>query len=175
MPTSHPKIISPVATKIMELQPLSVLDIGIGFGKWGALTREYTDVWSWRFYKDGWIVRIEGIEVHERYRAPNWDNYDKVHIGHSNSVLPKLAIYDLIIMMEMLEHLEKPQALELLNEIFMHTKQLIVSYSNIPQKDVGDNPYEDHVSTWTNGELEKFGKIEVLHQDDVSAVLLIKR
>jgi len=51
---------------------------------------------------------------------------------------------------------------------------MIVSYSNIPQKNVRDNPYEDHVSTWRNDELEQFGRVEVLNQDDVSAVLFIR-
>ena len=174
MPTSHPKIISPIAQKILDLKPMSVLDIGIGFGKWGALSREYTDVWAWRFYQNEWIVNIEGIEIHERYRAPNWGNYNKVHIGHSNDVLPKLGNYELVIAMEMLEHLHKPEALVFLGEVFKHTKQMIVSYSNIPQKNVRDNPYEDHVSTWRNDELEQFGRVEVLNQDDVSAVLFIR-
>jgi len=175
MPTSHPKIISAVASKVLDLSPKSVLDIGVGFGKWGALAREYTDVWAWRFYRNEWVVRIEGIEIHEKYRAPNWGNYDHIYIGHSNEILPTLNQFELIIMMEMLEHLLKPQALELLTEIFRHTDKLIVSYSNIPQKDVRDNPFEDHVSTWTNEELQDFGKIEVLNQDEVSAVLLITK
>lgn len=173
MPTSHPKIISPIAEKILQLQPKSILDIGIGFGKWGSLAREYTDIWSWRFYKNEWIVKIDGIEIHEKYKAPNWGNYNNIYIGHSNSVLPKLGTYEVIIMMEMLEHLQKPDALGLLTEIFKHTKKLIVSYSNTPQKNVRDNPFEDHVSTWENAELERFGKVEVLNQDEVSAVLLI--
>jgi hypothetical protein len=75
----------------------------------------------------------------------------------------------------MLEHLEKNAALALMSEAMRHTKQLIVSYSNIPQKNVRDNPFEDHISTWRNSELEQFGSVRVLQQDDVSAVLYITK
>jgi hypothetical protein len=33
---------------IVERRPSSVLDAGIGFGLWGALLRQYLDVWSGR-------------------------------------------------------------------------------------------------------------------------------
>lgn len=161
--------------KILDLKSTSILDIGIGFGKWGALSREYTDVWAWRFYREEWTTKIDGIEIHERYKAPNWGNYNKIYIGHSNVVLPTLGQYELIIMMEMLEHLSKQDALALLDEAFKHTNQLIVSYSNTPQKNVRDNPFEDHISTWTNDELKRFGKIEILNEDEVSAVLFIQK
>lgn len=45
MPTSTWKNISTFIEIIRSVQPRSFLDIGIGFGRWGLLVREYTDVW----------------------------------------------------------------------------------------------------------------------------------
>jgi len=174
MPTSHPALISPVATKILEVQPKRVLDIGVGFGKWGTLTREYTDVWSWRFYQPEWKTVIEGIEVHEKYRSPCWANYDHIHIGLAQDVLPNLGQYDMVTFLEVLEHLYKDEANQLLEEIFKHTKTAIISYSNCPQKGVRDNPFEDHVSTWTPEELGRFGNTALIHSCDVTKVFFIQ-
>ena len=49
MPTSHHTYISDVITWVRKLQPKTVLDVGVGFGKWGHLFREYLDVMHGRF------------------------------------------------------------------------------------------------------------------------------
>ena len=90
MPTSNPKIISPILDYISKNTPASVLDIGIGFGKWGALIREYTDVIHYRFYQEEWQVLIHGIEIHDRYRNPNWQHYQLVYIGDACDMVGKL-------------------------------------------------------------------------------------
>lgn len=148
MPTSTPKNITPIAEKILELKPMSALDIGVGFGKWGAIIREYADIWWWRFYMNEWKVWIEGIEVHERYKSPNWNMYNHVNIGLAQEILPKLGKFDVVTFIDVIEHIEKEAALELLKEIMNHTNNLIVSYSNLDQKDVRDNKHEDHISKW---------------------------
>jgi len=173
MPTSHPSIISPVAQKILELKPKTVLDIGVGFGKWGALAREYTDIWAWRFYRNEWRTQIDGIEVHKEYKSPNWDNYNRICIGLAETILPTLETYDLIIFLEVLEHIDKATALEFLKEVFKHTKIALISYTNSPQSNVRDNDYEEHVSTWEQYELEQFGTVELLHKFDETYVYLV--
>lgn len=177
MPTSHPKIISPVCTKILDTKPERVLDIGIGYGKWGTLTREYTDIWWWRFYKEEWKVTIDGIEVFERYRSHNWNAYNNIHIGKAEDILSLMPAdhYDLITMMECLEHIEKPAAIKTLSHIMRLAPKAIVSYTNTHQKDVRDNEHEDHVSQWEKSELEVFGNIETLYEDSDGAVLFLTR
>ena len=72
-------------------------------------------------------------------------------------------------------HIQKLEALEFLEEIFKRTDKLIISYSNTEQSNVRDNIYENHVSKWSIEELQQFGKVEVLNQDEVSAVLFISK
>ena len=161
--------------KVLEVKPTKILDLGVGFGKWGSLVREYTDIWGWRFYRNEWIVRIDGIEVHEKYRCPNWENYTQVYIGEIQEVLQTLAKYDLIIMLEVLEHIEKAEALYVLEGIFERCNKAIISFTNTHQGDVRDNPYEDHVSQLNLGEFDQYGKVQVLHQDSDGAVLYIEK
>lgn len=145
MPTSHPLLLTPIAQEILSLQPKTVLDIGIGFGKWGALTREYTDVWCQR--KTSSTI-IHGIEVFESYKSPNWQHYNKIFIGNALELLPTVNSYDLIIFLEVLEHIEKTKALEFLNICRTKCKTLLFSFTNSPQGDAFGNSYERHISTW---------------------------
>jgi hypothetical protein len=41
MPTSHPHQLNQIVELIMLTDPHSLLDVGIGFGKYGVLAREY--------------------------------------------------------------------------------------------------------------------------------------
>ena len=130
MPTSDPMLITPVVKEILTFQPKTVLDIGIGFGKFGALTREYTDVWCRRTTS---TVIIHGIEIFEKYRGLNWGHYNNIFIGDVIKILPTLGSYDLILFLEVLEHIEKNKALELLNLCRSKCKMLLFSYTNSPQ------------------------------------------
>ncbi len=44
MPSSRPNTIPTVIHLVRQLKPKSILDVGVGFGKWGHLFREYTDI-----------------------------------------------------------------------------------------------------------------------------------
>jgi len=147
MPTSHPLLLTPIATEILWSQPKSILDVGIGNGKWGVLAREYTDIWCQR-EKENYSVMIDGIEIFEKYRNANWVNYNHIFIGHVSDILPNLKSYDMILLLEVLEHIEKIEALELLELCRSKCKTLIFSYTNSVQGSAFGNVNETHVSTW---------------------------
>jgi hypothetical protein len=67
MPSSSWKHISKTIEQIWDISPTSVLDIGIGFGKWGFLLREYLEVCQGRYQKSEWCIKIDGIEIFEPY------------------------------------------------------------------------------------------------------------
>ena len=52
MPTSFHHHISKMVDWVVRLQPRSILDIGVGFGKWGFLCREYLDIFQGRYARD---------------------------------------------------------------------------------------------------------------------------
>lgn len=161
MPTSDPRVIEAGCGEIISLKPKSVLDIGVGFGKWGALAREYTDIWQGRFYKDEWETYITGIEIHERYKNPMWSIYNEVHIGNAQEVIQRLEArerrYDLAIMMDVLEHFLKIDGQELIANTLEVASNFMVSWCNSAQKDVRDNKYEDHISCWSVKDFKEMG------------------
>jgi hypothetical protein len=149
MPSSQPWRLTPIAELIFALRPSSVLDIGVGFGKWGALAREYTDVNKGRTEKKSWQVKIDGIEIFPAYASVLWAAYDKVHIGNAVELLPKLGNYDLIMAVEVLEHMTKEDGLRLIAAIKAKSRNYIVSYSNSVGVAMFGNQYEAHISKWT--------------------------
>src|SRR5215510_5091009 len=114
MPSSRPNAIPTVVHLLRQLRPNSILDVGIGFGKWGHLFREYTDILEAehepaRYQREHWRVRIDGIEGYAAYLTPMHQYlYTAIHVGDARSVLPRLDPYDLIFLGDVLEHLEKP-------------------------------------------------------------------
>jgi hypothetical protein len=158
MPTSDVHNIVPILTLVQQLQPRSVLDIGCGFGKYGVLLREYLDVWNERLEADSWQVRLEGIDAFAPYHNPIWDFiYQKVHIGEAQKLLPQLEEFDVILIADVIEHLERDVAIELVKYSLEKAKFLIVSTPKefYLQQDANDNPYEIHRILWTRADFPR--------------------
>ena len=104
MPSSRPNTIPTVIHLARQLQPGSILDVGIGFGKWGHLFREYTDINAaekdpGRYQRKNWRVRIDGIEGHPAYVTPMHRYlYNDIHRGDACVLIKNLLRYDLIFM-----------------------------------------------------------------------------
>jgi len=175
MPTSEPAILTPICEEIIRLSPeiKSALDIGVGIGKWGVLLREYTDIFlHWRFYKKEWRTIVDGIEIHEAYKNPVWGVYNRVFIGDAREILvKKVKHYDLIVMIDVLEHFTREDGERLLKIMSEKCKYAIVSYHNCDQKDVRDNKHEDHLSKWSD---EDFKTHKKLAGTELSGVYLLR-
>lgn len=155
MPTSDVHNIVPILSLVQHLQPRSVLDIGCGFGKYGVLLREYLDVWNERLEAKSWQVRLEGIDAFAPYHNPIWDYvYRKVHIGEAQEILPRLEEFDVILIADVIEHLERDVAVELVRCSLDKGKFLILSTPKefYPQQDANHNPYEIHRILWTRSD-----------------------
>ncbi len=173
MPTSDPMLLTPILSRLLRRGPRSILDVGIGFGKWGALAREYTDIWQRRFSRAEWTTKIHGVEAHTPYLSPHWLMYDRIFSGLIETVLKDLdAHYDMILFLEVLEHIRKPLALDVLSDLMARTGCLALSFSNFDQE-VPGLPLESHVSRWTMGDLERFGHLEIIIDDGTSGLVLI--
>lgn len=153
MPTSWYQVSSAVMERVMDERPASVLDVGVGFGKYGVLLREALDIPYERYDKKLWTARIDGIEAFEGYRNPLHDYvYDKIYYNTIDECIDGLGDYDVILMIDILEHIPKERGEELVKILLEHTnKALIVStpVNPAPQEDYMGNSYEAHVSRWT--------------------------
>jgi len=178
MPSSDPRVLEGTCREIIIANPKTVLDIGVGFGKWGMLAREYTDIWNYRFYQEEWETKITGIEIHKTYRNPIWEIYNEILIGDAYTRVIELNAqgrrFDLAIMIDVLEHFEKDRGLEFLDKVMTISDKFLVSYANSAQKDVRDNKYEDHISTWEDKDF-KFRKRKLVSGGPGWGVYLLSR
>jgi len=158
MPSSGTENITAICDLISDLKPKSILDIGIGFGKWGMLTREYTDIRNGDYWE--WKIRIDGIEIFEKYRNPVWGVYDKVYIGNALDVIQGLGQYDLILICHVVEHFNFVDGHKLLSFCCKKGKTVIISTPNgyMQQGPILGNVNESHLSSWT---IKDFGNAEV--------------
>jgi len=163
MPTSSPAAITYICNRITRLEPLSVLDVGIGFGKYGFLAREYTDVYRGRYHKDEWVTNIDGIEGFKNLVTEfHHYVYNNIYIGDACALINTLNNYDLIVCVDMLEHVEKDKGKLLLNAFKNKSKTTIVSVPIKPSKQGKgkyNNPFAPHRSVWLEEELSEFGNI----------------
>lgn len=161
MPTCDPRLISPVLFEVLQMQPKRTLDIGVGTGKWGALIREYTDVWCQRTSSPFDTssqnhTSIDGIEIHPAYKNPLWGCYNHVTIGDVYDVLPSLPYsYDLVLCIEVLEHLDSASGAILISEALKRCSAMILSYTNSNQGPAFGNVHERHISYWSEAKLSR--------------------
>lgn len=152
MPSSHYFQLNEIVDLISMTDPGKLLDIGVGFGKYGLLAREYLELW-----KDGgeyhkWERQIDGIEVFEPYLTPVHKYiYNNIFIGNALDILPALKDkYDLILMIDVFEHFTYQDGLKLLGECRKKGKNILISVpiTMSAQEAVYGNEFETHKYAW---------------------------
>jgi len=149
---------------LMKIAPSRVLDIGVGFGRWGIITREFCDVWFSRIFKDEWRVHLEGVEGFPRSITDYHHSfYNKIHIGDAAEIIPTLpGPWSVTIYGDVLEHFTKEKAHELLSISLERSEYVLI---NIPigeefeQGEAYGNVYERHLSQWEVEDFRPFGLV----------------
>jgi len=138
----------------MKVSPQKALDVGVGFGRWGIIIREFCDVWNSRVLQEDWSTQVEGIEAFEPLISEYHKSfYNNIHIGDARKILPDLcqSRWDIIIFGDVLEHFEKNEGQGLLNLSLDSSEYVMVNIpigENWPQDVSYKNPYEKHLSVW---------------------------
>ena len=138
MPTSEHWQIPWIVDLIAAAAPASVLDVGAGFGKYGVLTREYAPV-----------NRLDAVDAN----PPRYPVYDHVYLGDLREferLVPADAPrYDLALFIDAIEHLEKPAAWAVLDQLMRRARRVLVAtpWGFRPQEIPGQ-PFETHRSGW---------------------------
>jgi len=162
MPSSHYFQLNEIVRLVTLTNPRSLLDIGVGFGKYGFLSREYLELGDGRERYHDWQRRIDGIEAFKKYiTSAHKFIYDRIYIGDALDILPTLKKkYDLILLVDVLEHFNYRQGMKLLAECKNRGKNLIVSVpKNIgEQKAIFGNPFEVHKFSWQKKHFARFSK-----------------
>jgi len=77
---------------IRHISPSRVLDVGVGYGRWGMLVRDVCDEAEDRSYRENWQVHLEGIansvtdveEYHHHF-------YNWIHVGNPEVLLEAMT------------------------------------------------------------------------------------
>jgi len=156
MPSSTYKNHELVLEEVMKQQPKTILDVGIGFGKWAFLAREYLESWKDRVFPYQWEVKIDGIEIFEPYveQLP-WQQvlYNEIYLGDASQIIKKLGNYALIIAGDVVEHLPKEKGVELIKDCVNRSKCAIFSIPTgnwMNNVTVAGNEAEKHQAIWNN-------------------------
>jgi hypothetical protein len=172
MPTSQKDQIPQIISVVQQVRPASVLDLGLGFGKYGFLLREYLDVATSIGLlpppktTDGTNgapkVFIDGVEGCSRYVGGlQHEVYNRIIEMNVLDACKTLSSgsYDCCLLIDVLEHLTSAEGWELLGQIRRISRSAVVSTPKrfYAQGDVCGNPLERHISVWTRRQLAAAG------------------
>jgi hypothetical protein len=184
MPSSRCNHIPLVVSVFRQLNPESVLDIGVGFGKWGHLFREYSDIIGAehepeRYKKENWRVLIDGIEGYPTYlTAAHSFFYNNIYVGDMRQEIHKVGKYDLLFLGDVIEHIEKQEGIEFLRECLKHTNKALIVTTPEKETDQGaacGHALEVHRSFWTVEDFSQFGRyVAQITEGDILVAIVLK-
>ncbi|MBI3853884.1 MAG: class I SAM-dependent methyltransferase [Verrucomicrobia bacterium] len=183
MPSSRPNTIPTVIHLIRQFNPKSILDVGVGFGKWGHLFREYTDINEAekdpaRYQRRNWRVRIDGIEGHADYLTPMHRYlYNNIFVGDARALMKKLPPYDLVFIGDVIEHFTKPAGFQLLRAALKKARKAVIVTTpkyETWQEDLCGNELERHRSLWAAKDFHQFDNatVKVIDRATLLAVIV---
>lgn len=154
MGTSNWQNISYCIGVIRTINPQKVLDIGVGFGRWGYLSREVLDVWNGNVHSDKWLIQIDGVEIFETNIEDHQKHiYSNIYVEDGFDYIQRFdGRYDLIILGDVLEHFNKDRAFELLKNCRQKSEYILINLPvgrNWKQCELYGNEYERHLSSWS--------------------------
>jgi SAM-dependent methyltransferase len=150
---------------IQKCGPKSVLDIGKGFGKYGFLTHEYAGIdHTHRPDPSSTLaaqsrIAVDAVDCNTDYLWPHIEQiYRKTYVGRIEELYPALPQYDLVLMCDVIEHIEKAPALAVVQHFLnAGSKVLISTPKEFFQQDLYGSAAEHHVSYWTKADFRADG------------------
>ena len=116
-----------------------VLDVGAGWSKYRLLLPDY--------------MKMDACEIWPKYRRELKKTYRNVFIDDICNL--EITHYDVIIMGDVLEHIEGEKAKQLIEYLYPRCKQIFVVVPFQYHQDGDDNPYEEHLQDDLTPELMK--------------------
>jgi len=146
-------------SKSIRKKVVSILDLGIGEGDFGVMIREIF----------GKRANLHGVEIWKNYENENWFNYDKIFLMDIKNFLEEQTnCYDIVLLVDVLEHFGRDQGLKILNTVRNITKHCLIlstPITNYPQGTYLGNPYETHKYFWSDEGLIHLGFKELFRKN----------
>ncbi len=160
------------------LPEFRILDIGVGFGKWGFLIRDTFEVMiAQNFDRKDWKIYLTGIEPFKKcITSIQKEVYNEIIQKDVFDAMAQLGDYDLIIMGDVIEHIEKERAHHLLEKLLEHSNNIIIStpLGFLSQGAWAGNEKEVHKSGWELDDFKNYRVVEYKILKDTLFVDLIK-
>lgn len=147
--TSNPMTIPVLINYLKKREPFkSVLDVGVGYGKYGFLIREYFETHLGRFKKGDFEIRVDGVEPFKEMITFQQQIYDNIFFKTIEQLEISQGVYDIILWIDILEHLPKEEAIFHFNRLKKHGKEHIIATPKtfIKQKLIVNTEYDQHRS-----------------------------
>jgi 2-polyprenyl-3-methyl-5-hydroxy-6-metoxy-1,4-benzoquinol methylase len=165
---------------IQKLKPSKVLDIGKGFGKYGFLLHEYVGIDNKKkidaekFLNQQSSITIDAVEVDPDLMLPHLSGiYNKVYFGDILEKYKDLPEYDVILMIDIIEHINKEGALLLLKHLLEKGSFIVIATPiKFFKQELFESVYEHHISHWTYNDFKNIGHLQVQYLDSGAIYLL---
>jgi len=172
MGTSNWQNISYNIELVKKLNPKSILDIGVGFGRWGILFREFLEIWGDSNYTGKWNRSIDGVEIFPEYiKEYHKYFYDTIYIENAADFIKTTQMkYDLINCGDVIEHFKKSDARIFIDDCLNKSKYVLINIpigGNWNQGPINNNEFEKHLSEWSRSDFEKYEHHLIREFEDV--------
>jgi len=140
--------------------PNSVFDIGMGNGGYGNIFKSIDP-----------NIKVIGLEIFAGYIRDDWGYsklYDKVYIADMCNFDYTQVQVDLVIAGDVIEHVEKAQGIEVIDELKKHYKWILVAvpinnFIQGPDNQYG-NIHEEHKHHWSPDEMVEATGLKYIKQ-----------
>ena len=138
---------------LLDVSPMRVLDLGVGFGRWGMLVREFCEEWKGRTHRENWQVHLEGIEIFPK-NVEEYHHffYNWIHVGDVACIIQQMQErWELIICGDVLQLFPRDSAEQVLNRALDLADYVLVNSpigEGWERSSMYGNPFEEHRSFW---------------------------
>ena len=165
-----------------KLKPKTVLDIGKGFGKFGFLLQEYIGIINTmkvnpdKSLREQSSIKIDTVEVDADLMLPHLSQlYNTIYFGDILKLYKNLPFYELVLMIDIIEHINKEEALLLLKHLVQQgTKIIIATPIHFFEQHLYASKFENHISHWTKNDFKNIGFLHVQYFNAGAIYLLSK-
>jgi hypothetical protein len=162
MPLSEYWALPWVLETVKRIDPVSILDFGVGMGSYGFTIRQALEVGRRLLTPTEWKKRIIGVEIFGAYHNPIWDYYyNEVLVEDGCAFLERTtdASFDAALLCDVLEHFPREKALAVLAQLRRVASWVLVTTPNgrFPQGAWFGNEAERHLSEWRPEDLMALG------------------